>query len=198
MGEHLGADPPLWIQSLDKRGRPIDSELLDAAQRNWKRVLSYAQRQRQDASRAADIFEAVVHSLANRIQRHPRTAVRVESLDYYLFWAFTRRLNRLLAREPVIEYVGSLDDLASLRGAQDPDWALRIEQELLLKELQGHMSQRMRHIFFLRESGYSWKEISGQLGIGVSNLKVLFGYSMRKVRKRILRRRPVKFKPMSD
>lgn len=190
----MGPDPPLWIASVDKRGKPIESELLAAAQRNWKRVLSYAQRHQQDSSRAADIFEAVVHSLSNAIERHPQIAKRIRSLDYYLFWAFARRLNRLLAKEPVIDYVGALDDLASLKGAQDPHWVPRLEQELLVKEVQGYMDQRTRHILFLRESRYSWPEVASELGMDVRNLKVFFGYSIRKIRKRILRRKYVNSK----
>lgn len=187
MAEHLESDPPLWIQNLDKRGRPIQGELLEAAQRDWKRVLSYARRHRQDAAFAAEVFETVVHSLSSALRRHPHPDRSIKNLDNYLFWAFARRLNRLLAREPAVEYMGSFDDLQSLKGTHDADWVSRVHNELLVKELQSYMSARVRHVFFLRESGYSWGEISRKLGIKADNLWFQFRYGIGKARKRILR-----------
>lgn len=41
-------DPTLAIQSVDKLGRPVSGELLAAAHQSWKRLVVYAERQRQD------------------------------------------------------------------------------------------------------------------------------------------------------
>src|SRR2546427_2373424 len=121
-------DPALWIQPQDKLGKPIDPRLLTAAQRNWKRVHSYAERRGQDASRAAEVLEATVHSLSSLIRRHPQFTERIKSLDDYVFGVATHGLNRLAAKEPTVDYLGSLDELNSLQGAQDPSWASRLEK----------------------------------------------------------------------
>ena len=46
-GEAEG-DSALWIRGQDELGRPIDADIVDAAKRNWKRVLTYAESQRHD------------------------------------------------------------------------------------------------------------------------------------------------------
>ncbi len=57
-------DPTLVIQAVDKLGRPVSEELLDAAHRNWKRVVVYAQQQGQDGAIAAGVLEATIHWLS--------------------------------------------------------------------------------------------------------------------------------------
>ena len=69
-GEAEG-DSALWIRGQDELGRPIDADIVAAAKRNWKRVLTYAESQRHDGPAAAEALEYVVHSLALLIERHP-------------------------------------------------------------------------------------------------------------------------------
>ena len=121
-------------------------------------------------------------------RRHPGLEGQIKSLDYYLFWAFTRRLNRLLATEPKITYVGSVKDLEALAGARDEDWVSSLEDELFLKEALSCMNKRTRHMFFQRQCGYSWGEIASNLGISINSAHVQFSCDVRKIRKRILRR----------
>src|SRR2546425_8974210 len=117
MRGEIEGDPTLWIQPHDKLGKPISADLLAAAQRNWKRVVSYAKHLGQDASRAAEELEGTAHSLSSLIERHPQLRQRIKNLDDYVFWVAAHRLNRIAAKEPTVEYVGSLDDLNSLTGA---------------------------------------------------------------------------------
>ena len=191
MREPSQSDPPFWIGNPDKDRTPIEPELLEAARRNWERVLAYAHKQHQDTSRAVEIFESVVHSLSKVIRRYSGLS-RIKSLDYYLFWAFTRRLNRLLAAEPKITYVGSVKDLEGLAGARDEDWVSSLEDELVLKEALSCMNKRTRHMFFQRQCGYSWDEIASKLGISTNNARVQFSCDVRKIRERILRRQRMK------
>src|SRR5690349_20702341 len=127
MRGEIEGDPTLWIQPHDKLGRPIGAELLAAAQRNWKRVVSYAKRLGQDASKAAEVLEETVHSLSSLTERHPRLRERIKNLDDYVFWATAHKVNRLAATQPTVEYMGSLSDLHSLRGTQDSSWVSRVE-----------------------------------------------------------------------
>src|SRR6266699_3818765 len=163
-------DPALWIQPQDKLGRPIDPRLLTAAQRNWKRVQSYAVRQGQDTSSAAEVLEATVHSLSSLIRRHPHFAERINSLD----------------------------DLSSLQGAHDSSWASRLEKELVLKEITGYMNVRARHLFSLRGMGYSWEEIARNLGTTANNVQSQFSQGVARARRRILGRLHVTSNPTPE
>src|SRR5690242_234238 len=104
------------MKNLEEEGAPIQPELLEAARRIWGRVLAYAQRQGQDASRTADVFESVVRLLSNALRCRSPLRAEIRHPDDYLFRAFTRRLNRVLAKEPKMTYVGSTDLLGILNG----------------------------------------------------------------------------------
>lgn len=186
-GETEG-DSTLWIQPHDKLGKPIDADLLAAAQRNWRRVIAYAKRLRQDVSIAAEELEGAVHSLSSLIERHPRFRERIKSLDDYVFWVAAHRLNRGAAKQPTVEYVGSLADLNALRDAKDSNWASRIEDELFLKEVTGYMNERTRYLFSLRQMGWSWDGIAENLGISANAVQVQFNRGVVRARKRILGR----------
>jgi len=188
MRSETESDPPLWVPAHDKLGKTIDEEIFAAARRNWRRVVSYARRQGQDASKAAEELEGAVRSLSSLIERHPRFRDRIKSLDDYVFWVTAHRLNRSVARQPAVEYVGSIADLNALREAKDADWASRLEGELFLKEVTSCMSQRTRYLFSLRQMGWSWEDIAKNLGISANAVQVQFNRGVARARKRILRR----------
>jgi hypothetical protein len=189
MREPSESDPSFWIENVDEEGAPIEAELLEAARCTWRRVLAYAQRQGQDASRTAEIFESVVRLLSKALRRRSGLGGEIRRPDEYLFRAFTRRFNRLLAKEPKITYVGSTDALESLAGARDEDWVSTLENEVLLKETISYMNKRTRRMFFQRQCGYRWYEIAPRLGMTVNNAQVQFGCDLRKIQERILRRK---------
>jgi RNA polymerase sigma factor (sigma-70 family) len=182
------SEPTLWIQPQDRTGKAIDRELMDAAHRNWRRIVSYARRQGQDSSRAAEELERAVHSLSALFDRHPRFRDRIRNFDDYVFWVTAHRLNRCAARQPTVEYVGALEDLNVLQRAQDSDWVSRLEDELFLKEIIGNMSERTRYLFHLRQMGRSWHDIAKILGITANAAQVQFNRGLTRARKRILRR----------
>jgi len=183
------SNPSVWVWQRDESGTTIETELVDAARRNWARVLAYAQRHQQDSSRAADILEAVLLSLSRAKRAHAKLGSSIRNLDNYLYSAFVRRLNRQLAKQPHIETVGSLQDLDALTGIGTPGASPLIEDELLIKELMGYMNERTRRMFSLRMSGYSWKEIARRLRTTVNNAQVLFNYGLGKARSRIMKPR---------
>jgi len=186
MRDEIKSDPTLWIPPHDKLGKPIDADLLAAAQQNWRRVIAYAKRLGQDASIAAEELEGAVHSLSSLIERHPRFRERIKNLDDYVFWVAAHRLNRSAAKEPAVKYVGSLDDLNSLRGTQDSNWVSRLEDELFLKELTGYMNERTRCLFSLRQMGWSWEDIGRNFGVSANVVQVQFNRGVARARKRIL------------
>jgi DNA-directed RNA polymerase specialized sigma24 family protein len=184
----IEGDPTIWIQPRNKLGNPIGADLVAAAQRNWKRVISYAKRLGQDASRAAEELEGTVHSLSSLLERHPRLRDQIKNLDDYVFWVAAHRLSRSAAKEPPVEYVGSLDDLNSLHGAQDSSWVRRLENDLVLEEITGYLNKRARYLFSLRRMGWSWQDIGGNLGISANAVEIQFNRGVARARRRILGR----------
>jgi DNA-directed RNA polymerase specialized sigma24 family protein len=179
-------DPTLAIQSVDKFGRPVSEELLAAAHQSWKRLVLYAERQGQDGSVVADVLEDTVHRLSSLERRHPQFINRIENLEHYVFKATAGRLNRRAAKEAILEYVGTLNDLDSLAGVWDVSWVSRVESELLLKEIVGYMNGRTRLLFNLRTLGFSWKDIAETLGTTANNVQSQFSQGVARVRKRVL------------
>lgn len=186
MQSETEGDSTLWIQPGDKPARALDADLVASGQRNWQRVAGYAKRVGQDTARAAEELEAAVRYLSALIQRHPRFRERIKNLDDYVFWAAAHRLNRRAAKEPPIEYVGSVGDLNALRGAKNSNWVSGIENELFLKEVTGCMSERTRYLFSLRQMGWSWEDIAKNLGMTANAAQVQFNRGVSRARKRIL------------
>lgn len=179
------ADPPVWIWQSNHSGTAVDTDLLDAARRNWARVRSYAERYQQDSAKAADILEVVLLSLSRARRAHRKSGSPIRNLDSYLYVAFVRRLNRHVARQPKIQFVGSLQDLEALSGIQTRGKPPLVEDEFLVNELLKYANRRTRDMFFLRTSGYSWKEVARILRTTANSAQVLFNNGIGKARARI-------------
>ncbi len=177
-------DPTLFIQAVDELGRPVSEELLGAARRNWKRIAAYAQKQGQDEAVAAEALEATVHSLSSVNARHPRFNDKIKNLEQYVFVVAVHRLSRLTSKEASVEYVGSLDDVDSLRGPVD--WVSQLEDAIALKEAVGYLDKTTRQLFMLRRSGYSWEEIGIIFDASSLNVRSLFSHGLARARRRIL------------
>lgn len=183
----IEADPPVWIWQSDASGTAVETDLLDAARRNWARMLSYAQRFQQDPSTSADILEEILLALS-RARRARRGLVNpIRNLNSYLYVAFVRRLNRRVSRQPKIQYVGSLQDLDSLSAIQSRGTPPAVEEDLLVTELLQYTNQRTRQMFFLRMSGYSWKEVARILRTSANSAQVLFYNGIGKARSRVMK-----------
>ena len=191
----FGANPPVWIWQSEGSGATVETDLLDAARRNWARVLSYARRYEQDSSIAADILEAVLRAISRARRARRISGNPIRNLDSYLYVAFVRRLNRHVARQPKIQFIGSLQDLDAFSGIDTRGSPPTVEDELLARELLKYMTGRPRDMLILRTSGYSWKEVARFLGTTANSAQVLFNKGIGKARSRIMklkdsRRRP--------
>ena len=111
----------------------------------------------------------------------------IRNLDNYIYWAFVRRLNRQLAREPKIETVGSIQDLDSLSGIRTRAVLHSIEQELLVKEVMTFLDEKPREMFSLRKAGYSWRDVAGTLKITANNAQARFSQGFKRAQGRIMK-----------
>jgi len=67
-----------------------------------------------------------------------------------------------------------------------------------LKEITGYMNVRARHLFSLREMGYSWEEIARNLGTTANNVQSQFSQGVARARRRILGRLHVTSNPTPE
>ena len=187
MKDGIEDDPTLWIESRDKLGRPIDAEILSVARRSWKRVLTFARQQGLDEAVEAGVLERATQTLSSVWGRHPQLREQVKNLDDYFFWVVAHRLNRHVAKQPPVEYVGSTEELDLVRSSNASDWVARFENELLLSELSNSFNVQERSISDLRAMGRSWKEVGKALGIRPNTAQVLFLRAVERARKSLMR-----------
>ncbi len=191
-------DPTLFIQPLDRRGKPVEPEVIASARRSWRRLVPYAQQQGLDHAVVADVLEATVESLSSLRQRHPRLRERIKNLDHYIFALTIRKLNRMGAKEPPVEYVGSLNELSLLADAEGLDWISKVEDDLVLKRLIGFMNEWTKYVFGLRRMGVSWLDIGDALRMTASAVQMEFNRGVAKARRRLLGRAYSKTDPTPE
>ena len=177
----------IHVWPRDKSGRAIEPDLVDAAERNWTRIRAYARRHQQDSARTANFLEATVVALSRARKSNGRLMRPIRNLDNYIYWAFVRRLNRKLAREPNIETVGSTQDLDSLTGTRTNADLTSIEQELLVKEVMTFFDEKPREMFSLRKAGYSWRDVAGALKTTANNAQARFNQGFKRAQGRIMK-----------
>ena len=183
------ANPPVWACAPPGSGKEVDPDLLAAARRNWTRVLSYARRYDLDSSIAADILEAALVAVSRARRTRNRLGNPIRNLDSYLYVAFVRRLKRYLARQPMIQFVGSLQDVDTLNSKRTSKPAHTVEDDLLAKELLHLMNQRTQQTFYLRTNGYSWKDTACFLKTTANSAQVLFNKEIGKIRSHIMKQK---------
>jgi len=177
----------------DKAPYPIDEELLGAAREAWPRVLAHARRELSDTvvssdktALAADTWESVLRSVSKTRQRRVGERPPIADLQSYLIGVFHHRFNRVLKREhrrlETIEPVSSTLDLERLEGARDTQWVSELERTITVKQIIGYMDEWTRGVWSARQYGYSWKEISGRLGLSEHQTKMRFHRGLEKTR----------------
>jgi DNA-directed RNA polymerase specialized sigma24 family protein len=192
-----------WVLLGNKEGPAgsvlrIDEELLAAAREAWPHVLAHVRGELFDkafgaerTALAADIWDQVLRSVAKTRQRHQAHRPPISNLESYLIGVFHHRFNRFLKREhkraETVELVSSAVDLERFEAAVDSDWAEQLERAIAVRQITDRMDGWTRKVWQARQYGFSWKEISGWLGVTEQQAKMKFQYSLEKIRQNIVR-----------
>jgi DNA-directed RNA polymerase specialized sigma24 family protein len=177
---------------------PIPEEILAAARATWPRIVVHATREfeRQGSTReavalAADIWEAVLRSVANAFQRKGEYASSIADLESYLLTAFHHRFHRLLKaeqeRREIFQSVSGPLNLDLLETTQNTEWASELERKIVVRQVTDRMDGWTKKVWQARQYGYSWKEISTWLGITEHQAKMKFQYGVERTRANLLR-----------
>jgi DNA-directed RNA polymerase specialized sigma24 family protein len=177
---------------------PIPEEVLAAARATWPRIVIHATREfeRQGSNLeavalAADIWEAVLRSVAKAFHRKREYASTIEDFESYLLTAFHHRFHRFLKteqeRRDIFQSVSGTLDLDLLGAAQDAEWVLALERNIAVRQITDRMDDWTKKVWQARQYGYSWKEISTWLGITEHQAKMKFQYGVERTRANLLR-----------
>jgi len=177
---------------------PIPEEVLAAARATWPRIVILATREfeRQGSTReavalAADIWEAVLRSVAKAFQRKGEYASSIEDLESYLLTAFHHRFRRFLKteqeRREVFQPVSGPLNLDLLQTTQNAEWVSELERKIAVRQITDRMDAWTRKVWQARQYGYSWKDISTWLGITEHQAKMKFQYGLEKTRASLLK-----------
>jgi DNA-directed RNA polymerase specialized sigma24 family protein len=187
------------IQQETRRNQaPIPEEVLAAARATWPRIMIHATREfeRQGSTReavalAADIWEAVLRSVAKAFQRKGEYASSIGDLESYLLTAFRHRFHRFLRaeqeRHEIFQSVSGPFNLDLLEAAQNAEWVSELERKIAVRQITDRMDSWTKKVWQARQCGYSWKEISTWLGITEHQAKMKFQYGLEKTRASLLR-----------
>jgi DNA-directed RNA polymerase specialized sigma24 family protein len=181
----------------------VDQELLAAARNAWPHVLAHVRGELFDkalgaerTALAADLWDTVLRSVAKTRKRNQDHRPPISNLESYLIGVFHHRFNRFLKREQkraeTVELFSSALDLERFEAAVDSDWAEQLERAIAVRQITDRMDGWTRKVWQARQYGFSWKEISGWLGVTEQQAKMKFQYNLEKIRQTIVRvmRRP--------
>lgn len=146
---------------------------------------------REAVALAADIWEAVLRSVAKAFQRKGEYASSIEDLESYLLTAFHHRFHRFLKaeqeRHEIFQSVSGSLNLDLLETTQNAEWVSELERKVAIRQVTHRMDGWTKKVWQARQYGYSWKEISTWLGITEHQAKMKFQYGVEKTRASLLR-----------
>ena len=169
-----------------------------AARATWPHIVIHATREfeRQGSTReavalAADIWEAVLRSVARAFQRKGEYASSIGDLESYLLTAFRHRFHRFLKaeqeRREIFQPVSGALNLDHLETTQNAEWVSQLERRITVRQVTDRMDGWTRKVWQARQYGYSWKDISTWLGITEHQAKMKFQYGVERTRANLLR-----------
>jgi DNA-directed RNA polymerase specialized sigma24 family protein len=140
---------------------------------------------------AADIWEAVLRSVARAFQRKREYASTIEDFESYLLIAFHHRFHRFLKteqeRREIFQSVSGALDLDLFETTQNAEWVSELERKIAIRQVTDRMDGWTKKVWQARQYGYSWKEISTWLGITEHQAKMKFQYGVERTRANLLR-----------
>ncbi len=176
--------PIWWDRDLDRMGRPIRTDVREAAHEIWERACSIARNRLGDDSDAAEVMEACVEKVSYYSNRRgiPLPAPGIAGL---MMTAFRRHVQKCRFKKQRLELLGGGSDLD--RRFQSPDWSARVDLGLDLKQILRRLSTRSTRILLRRREGIDWKTIARELGIKESTAQVGFWREVRQAQLDLLK-----------
>lgn len=175
--------PPWWDRELDERGKPIRSDVRDAAQRLWPRARTTVEKILGDSADAPELLENAVGAISRYLNHQNAEPQDPTGL---ILVALHRLASRMAGQRGRVQAIGGSSDLAERLRA--PDWIDAADRRLFLEELTSCLSQENKGVLNLRMDDFSWEEIAKMRGIAPLTLRSNFWRDVRRAHLKLLRK----------
>ena len=170
------------VNPVDRRGRPINPAVLNAAEEIGRRALRHAERQLIDPAVAANLLEEAAATVSRAMSARAISQPPIKDLHSYLFRAFLRRVNKRRKRELY------LAESLRTHGQEVPnsvDPRPSIENKILIDEFLMQCDPATRDTLWRRIVGFSWKEIGVSYGVSSHAAESRFNQAFQRARKKL-------------
>jgi len=170
-----------WIHDKDEEGRPLDEEIVKAAEEIAPTVTRYRQKEIRCESTTNRMLQDAVEAASKA--RHSRP---IENPTGYPTFAYKRIVDKFLNRQKRIVAVDDtfLEDLAN--SGESHSYEEMIHNRLLLEKLMEAMDPDTRRVCSARIDGYSMVEIAEQLHVTPNCLAVRYMRGLKKAADKVL------------
>ena len=174
-----------WIHKKDGKGRPLDENIVKAAEEIAPTLARY----RQHEIRCESTINAMLQSAVEAASKARRSKPLDNPIGYVSF-IYKRIVDRFLNRKKKLVTVDDsfLEDLVNAR--ETGSFEERIHNRLLLEKLLNAMDAETRRICKLISQGYSMNEIANQLNISSNCLSKRYGRGVQKAIEKVFEVNP--------
>jgi DNA-directed RNA polymerase specialized sigma24 family protein len=175
--------PPWWDREFDERGRPIRTDVREAAHRVWSYIRAEVERILGDSTDPPELLESAVASVSKYLNHRKAEPQDPSGL---LILAVHRLAHRVARQRGRIQAIGGSSELSERLRA--PDWIVQADRRIFLKQLVSCLSPENQGILYLRMDDFSWEEISRIRGIAALTLRSDFWRDVRRAHLKLLRK----------
>jgi hypothetical protein len=168
----------VWFdREFDSTGKPIRTDVREAAKRKWPQLCAFARRRLGDHDlEIQELFEKSVERVSQYLDRKkapPQDASALLALKFRQeLYELGRRFDRLMV-------TGSNRDIEAMLGRDE--WGAETDRHIFLEELVRHLSKQNGTALRLRAAGYDWSEIAKMVRSNSSTIRNNFWREVRRV-----------------
>ncbi len=179
--ESLMARYRFWFHDKDKKGQPLDADILKAAEEIAPMLTRYRQQEIDCESTSNEILQAAVEAASKATRKNP-----IANPAGYLASVYKRFVDKSLEHKKKLISVDDefLEDLANSEHA--PSFEEWMHNRLFLEQLLDLMDPDTRRICRWRLAGYSELQIAKRLGITPNAVSVRFTRGLKEAAKDLL------------
>jgi DNA-directed RNA polymerase specialized sigma24 family protein len=175
--------PPWWDREIDDRGKPIRSDVREAAHRVWQQVCVVAENILGDSTDAPELFEKAVVAVSKYLSKQNADPHDPSGLLIVAVHRLARRLARQRGR---VQAIGGVSELSERLRA--PDWTVQADRSIFLQELVIYLSPENQGILRLRMDDFEWEEIARMRRVAPVTLRSNFWRDVRRAHLKLLRK----------
>jgi len=176
-------EPGTLLHCVDRRGRPIDSQVLKIAQSIATRAIPFAEGLIKDPALAASLLEECAASVSRVVRKRAQLhKPAIANLEAYLFRAFIRRVNTAKRTELLTSAAVTFAGNGSFSGT---GYSEKFDLKILSDELVTRCDSVTRDMFYRRIQGFSWKEIGRCYGVSAHAAEARFSKHLNEIRRRL-------------